>query len=206
TAAHHGLVVKRVTETKARCDVVVIFDGRGRVETHSSECGARVLHSWFGEILKVVTKTEVERQLRRDAPVVLYEESVFVQIGIRRSACRSCAGKVLDESCGCIRGKERVGVERELTGEKSGEEVEHAIEVQVGAELQAVFAVRETDHVDELRALNGRLARAEVVAAQLEKAAASLNACFGDVAVRFAGFAVAAELKAKVINQFGRES
>ena len=98
------------------------------------------------------------------------------------------------ERRGRVRSKQRVGVERELA-RKTGEEVEDAIEIEVSAEFQAVFSVRETDNVDELRALDRRFARAEIVSTELQKPAAGLNSRFSDVAVRLARFAVAPKLK-----------
>ena len=59
--------------------------------------------------------------------------------------------------------------------EKDGEEVEDAIEIEVSAEFQAVFSVRETDNVDELRALDRRFARAEIISTELQKPASGLN-------------------------------
>src|SRR5581483_1117487 len=104
-----------------------------------------------------------------------------------------------------VRRKQRIRVERVLAAEEAREEIEDAIEIQVGAELQIVRAHRMADVIDELPTLDGRLARAEIIPAQLQKSATGLNSRFGDIAVRRARFAIAADLKTKLVNRAAAE-
>src|SRR5262245_56931459 len=58
---------------------------------------------------------------------------------------------------------------------------------------------RMTDVIDKLPALNRSFTRAEIVTAQLQEAAARLNAGFNRVAIRRTRFAIAAILKPKFV-------
>src|SRR6188472_1338393 len=56
TAAEHGLVVERITETKTWTKVISIANGRGRVKAYSSKRRARIVHRRVSQVLQVVTQ------------------------------------------------------------------------------------------------------------------------------------------------------
>src|SRR5262249_11408581 len=117
----------------------------------------------------------------------------------------SRAGKILCERCGRVCCKQCVRVESELAAEKPREEIEDAIEIEIGTEFQTVLAARVTDDVDELSTLDRRFTRTEVVSSQLQKSAAGLNTGFSDFAVGFARLAVTTKLKPKLVDQHRRQ-
>src|SRR5688572_8790026 len=203
TAAHDGLFVKGITETKTWSKVVAVANRRRSVQPSRSQSSARIVHARVSHILQVVTQAKIQSELRSHAPIVLHEESILLEIGIRGPSGSSCAGKILSEGRWCVRSKQCVRVESELTAEQPREEVEHTIEIQVSTKFQTVIPARVTNDVDKLHALDGRFTGAEIVSSELQETAAGLNTRFRDVAVRFARFAVASKLKTKVVDQAG---
>src|SRR6185503_9782712 len=83
TAAHDCLLVKRITESETRSKVVAIAHRSRGVQTYPSQSSTRIVHRRIREILKVVAQTEIQRQLRTHAPVVLNEKTELIQVGMR---------------------------------------------------------------------------------------------------------------------------
>src|ERR1051325_669649 len=111
------------------------------------------------------------------------------------------AGKVLRVSSRSVVRKSGVARERVRAAEKAREKVEDAIEVEIEPEFPITSAAQVRNVVDELDAFDGRFARTEVIAADVEVCAcAGANYCFRAGAVGETGLFVACQLKSKLVD------
>src|SRR4051812_23806005 len=113
----------------------------------------------------------------------------------------SGAGEILCVSRRCIRGKRGIRRERVRPTEYPGEVIQNAIKVKVDAKFVVASSADQRNVIDELCSLDGGLARAEVVAADVEVTRASVDNSFRLRGIRLAGFFVAGKLETKFVNQ-----
>src|SRR4029079_2103982 len=117
----------------------------------------------------VAALSRVELYRGAEAPFVLREERVLVDVGMRGGAGRAVTGKRLHVplagGAGRAGGVGGQAVEGVRAGEVAREEIQDAVELQIGAGAQLVGALDDGERIGELRAVDRRLARAEEVAA-----------------------------------------
>src|ERR1041385_9185712 len=119
---------------------------------------------------------------------------------------RPGAGKVLRVSSRGIVGKRCVTWKCIRAAEQPREKVEDTIEIKVEPKFPVAATLQIRDVIDKLNSLDGRLARAEGIAADVQVCArARPDDCFRRVAVSKAGFFVARQLHTQLVHNVIRE-
>ena len=120
------------------------------------------------ELLQVVAEARVDRHVPAEAPFVLREEGILLDVRMRRRPGRARTGKRLNVARGLVQVERRQARERVGAEEVAGEVVQDVVELEVESASHLVRAARPGERVGDLPALDGRFARAERVAADGE--------------------------------------
>ncbi len=188
-AAHGEPAVGRTPgDAQPRAPVVGVGVEPARVDIGGRELRVRIPHRRRVRLHEVVAQPEVEREVASRPPLVLGEDRVLLEVGMGLGSGRAGPLEVLlVELVGAVRpaaGKRRERAERVRPAEEAGEVVQDVVELKIEAALELVLAANPRRRIRELPALDRRLARAEVVAAdRQDRRAGLLNDAFGIGAV-----------------------
>ena len=202
---NHRLLIGRITKTGAWRQVVLVFWTIGSVYAVRQQQRVGVLDRRTGRSLVIVAHAQVKRELGRRAKVVLRESSILRKIRLRRSAGCAGAGKVLRVSRWRIGPKSSVRGESVSAAENSREEIENSIEIEIQSTFPVAATAKIGKIIDELHALDSRLAGTEVVATNVETATARGDHRLGLIAVRLAWFFISSQLKTEFVNHSMRD-
>src|SRR5438132_1100087 len=202
-ATQNGLFIECITKSGARSEVVAIVGLPAGIKAGSQQCGIRILHRRRRHKLTVIPNPEIKHQLRINTNIILKKHSEVCAVWIGGSACRAGAGKVLRESRGRILLKGLIArrrysgnrIESVLPRKKPREEIEDAIAVYIQPRFKRMATHPERNVINNLKPLNRRLARAEIISPNKQEARAGIDLRFRSGAVCRSRLAIFRHLK-----------
>ena len=194
--------VRRPCKSKPRRDVVVIFRNLGRVDAGGGKLRIRITNRGLRDLLEVVAKAGVDRQLRIELPFVMHERGVLGHVGMRDRSRRARTGERLQIAGGDSVLEIGQTAEAVRAKEIAREVVEDLVLIDADAALDGMAADDVGQRVGDLVALDRRFTRAEGVPADVDDADRVLvDLRFRIGAVRFARLAVFRVLAADFVEE-----
>src|SRR5258705_13163974 len=126
-ATHYSLFIEGIAKSGARSEVVTVVWLPAGVETGGKQCSIGIPNRRRRHELLVVTKPEIEHELRIDSNVVLEKHREVGSVWFRSRSRRTRTGKVLRESRWRVGREVCIRSKRILPAKEPREEIEDAI-------------------------------------------------------------------------------